>query len=720
MVIEQKTSITVQGVHKMALGVRGSNPIWAEFDLAGNLFDDNYYMYVLENVLPYVPAAIYHDPDLSVPRANPVQFLGNGTLPNDIFYAPDKVYRLEFRQNNGLQAPSQNDPLIYEVNDYVPNSGGSNPVDTVAFPTSNQITNPQFSIVSFNETITLASVTNPDPIEIAPGWFLELAGTGSATIQRQAFNNSNQNPSNAPYALELNLTGWNTGGVILRQRFQQNGMLWANKIVSSAVTAAIIGVPQGLTATLVDSNGSLLAEVLNEPSITQDLLEYTGLGELDISTNPDTPPAAYVDYRLNIPSNVNILLTSFQLVVQDLPLRPAFEQDTIDRQIDHTWHYYKDSVLLQPKESILTGWQFALNPYQFTDPAIASLANNAYVADQTIIVQQNYVATATGNNVQTGRATAALNYGFQVTAATSTNQFANIQYIDTRTVRPYWGYKMSSLVRLNVRKQNTQTLRVKMMLAYRTTLPSTIGQNEPVLSWTAGQTPVLAAGWTAVNNVNDRVYSVVNGVNVLAFDGFQLPAATTADQTLAVIIYTIDNMVQTGTPDAIIFDKVSLVPNDFSIEANSETWDSSLRKCFYHYESSFPQGVAAPAINIGGSRYFLQRTERTGVPLSDTLLARSFSIEYLVPKRATPSTFNLYSGFSTTPGLVEGYLLRIGASNFQSEVTVTSFWDVGNISDKSASYLAKNNNVMLTIGAAGTMVDSLIAAQFTADSRLGV
>lgn len=72
--------------HTMAIGVRGSNPIWTEVDLQGNLFDDTFWLFVLENTLPYIPATVYHDPDLNTPWNNPIQFLGNGTLPNDIFF----------------------------------------------------------------------------------------------------------------------------------------------------------------------------------------------------------------------------------------------------------------------------------------------------------------------------------------------------------------------------------------------------------------------------------------------------------------------------------------------------------------------------------------------------------------------------------------------------------------------------------------------------------
>lgn len=316
----------------MALGIRGANPIWSEVDLQGKLFDDTFYLFVLENTIPYIPATVYHDPDLNIPWTQPIRFLGNGTLPIDIYFEADTVYRLEFRQG-----PTQQDPLIYEVNNYVAGTGGSTPVDTVAFASSNQVTNPQFALMSVENPVTIGG-TNPDPIEIAPGWTLIVAGTGSVTITQVPLNNSNANPSNAPYALQLTMSGWTADSVILRQRFQQNGMLWANKIVSTTVTSRLNGSPQSIFANLVDSNNSVLGMVLPLTPINEAWNEYTGYAELPAPTNPNTPPAAYIDYLLHLPSNIDIYLTSFQLVVQELPIQPSFEQDSIDRQIDHTYN----------------------------------------------------------------------------------------------------------------------------------------------------------------------------------------------------------------------------------------------------------------------------------------------------------------------------------------------------------------------------------------------
>jgi len=316
----------------MALGVRGSNPIWSEVDLQGKQFDDTFYLFVLENDIPYQPATIFHDADMNVPWTQPIQFLGNGTLPVDMYFQPDAVYRLEFRQGNTQQAP-----LIYEVDNYSPGGGGAAPVDSLAFSTSNEITNPQFALFNLNSPAVIAG-TDPAPIVIAPGWELVVAGTGTVTINQVALNNTNINPANSPYALRLTLADWTPDTVVLRQRFRQNGMLWANKIVSSAVSAFLTGAPQFISATLVDSNGSVLGTVLPSSAVNESWAEYTGYAQLTDTTNPNVPPAAYVDYLLHLPSNIDIYLTSFQLVAQDLPVQPSFEQDSIQRQIDHTYN----------------------------------------------------------------------------------------------------------------------------------------------------------------------------------------------------------------------------------------------------------------------------------------------------------------------------------------------------------------------------------------------
>jgi len=383
-----------------SLGIRGANPIWVMVNLTGKLFDDTYWMWVLSNQIPYVPAPVFHDPDLNVPWTDPIQFLGNGTLPNDIFFEPNTVYRLEFRQNNGLAPPSQSDPLIYLVENYVPGEGGSTPVDTVATISSNQITNPQFALINFTSPYTYtgpaASLPIAGKIKVAPGWFLNLAGTGTVTVTQVPLNNAETNLSNAPYALRITMNGWTAGSVFLSQRFEQNGMLWANKFVSSAITASLgpDELPQNISAQLVDSNSTVLGTVLPLSPVVPAFNEFTGYAQLPATTNTNIPPAAYIEYQLMLPSNIDIYVTSIQLAVEDVPVEPSFEQDSINRQIDHT---YNTAYPIVPVGTIIDSAAYAIPLHYLPTDGTAIIRNAFQLLLAAITLKQSVALIASTN-----------------------------------------------------------------------------------------------------------------------------------------------------------------------------------------------------------------------------------------------------------------------------------------------------------------------------------
>lgn len=310
---------------------RGSNPIWFEVDLTAHAFDDTFYLFILENEIPYIPEIVWQDPFGNIPWSNPIRFLANGTLPNNIYYDPDTVYRLEFRQG-----PTQADPLIYLVENYVPGSSGDTPVDETTFSTDNQITNPQFALINFLSPLTLTSISS-QVINVAPGWFLNLTGTGTVTLTQVLLNSSLIDPTNASYALQIQLSGSWTNAY-LSQRFEQNGVLWSNTFVSSSITALSGNAPQSISSVLKDSQGATLTSVLDTTSLTETFNEYRGVGKIDSSTNTDFPPDAYIEYQLLLPNNANITLTSVQLIAGDVQITYPYEQSTIDRQIDQTYH----------------------------------------------------------------------------------------------------------------------------------------------------------------------------------------------------------------------------------------------------------------------------------------------------------------------------------------------------------------------------------------------
>jgi len=702
--------------------VRGSNPVWLFADLTGHLFDDTYYMFVLENTIPYIPATVYTTVS-GIPWNNPIQFLANGTLPVDIFWDPTVVYRLEFRKG-----PTQSDPLIYLVENYSPGSSGNVPIDTSAIATDNQITNPQFSLISFNSPYSATTITDPEPIEVAPGWFLNLTGTGNVALERLAITSTLDNPSNAPYALRITISGSWTGTPYLSQRFNQNGILWSTfnqpRYVASSITARIQGSPQEISAQLYDSMGTPLTTVLSSTVITDTFNEYNDHGLMPASTNTDTPPDAWIEYRLFLPTTVDIYVTSLQLVTSSTINNFEYIQDTIERQQDYTFHYYRDSLLRQQKESVLTGWDFALNPWQFYPVTTTNLATFGYVADQTILVQQKYVASAAGNNISTERASYANNYGFQVNAVTADNQFAMIQYIDPATIRGGWGKVFSSLVKLVAQLQNDAlNLQVKMRLIYSQNLPASLSQTEPILSWAANGEPVFSADWTTIISQNDPVYIISDGANTLTFEGFNLPAATSSDMTLGIVIYTLKSMVETGTPDHIIFDKVSLVQNDFAIDTPSLTYDETLKRCHYYYETSFNPGTATlttgpqqasqiSAVYAPMNAFFNQgATQMSCVP-------NGFGLQYKVIKRVNP-TLNFYSGASTTSDRVFAFLNA--STPTSGEVQLSSFFTTFG-ADGLQGFSWQGTALSTMIGPAfSTAAGSAgILYHYTADSRMGL
>ena len=646
----------------MTLAVRGSNPIWVNFNLEGAIFDDTYYLYVLQNDLPYLPSTqVFIDENGNVDASFPIQYLANGTLPSDIFFATGLVYRLEFRKNDGTVSPSQADELVYLVEDYVPSNGGGVTPSGTTIHTDNQLSNSQFPLISFNSPTTFTGISNTT-VNVAPGWDIVVTGSGNLILTRQDLTAADAVPTNAPYGMLIETVGFTAA--FLRQRFNENGTIWSSNAVASSITARTDdGNNHRITVSLVNNASSPLDLTIDEHVLTGSWQVFAGAKKVDVSTNATAPATAYTEFRVSLPSTGTIGITSLQLMGQDTPIEVPYEQETVARQVDHLFHYYKDSLLREPKASILTGWDFGLNPWQSHVKTTTNLATFGYVADQTIVVQQDYVTNANGNNISTEQAGVAQNYGFMVTSVTATNKFAIIQYIDAATARPYWGSTLSAHVKLDALKQAANAVPIKARLLYRSSAPDTLAQDEPIVTW-AGDEPVYKSGWSSIAPKNDPAYSIVNGKNTLLFEGFDLTSVPSdnANMTMALVIYTTANMTSTGTPDNIVFNRVSLVENDFAIECNSLSFDETLRRCQYYYQKSFAAGTL-PAANVGLVNAY---TGINGV-VGNVANTAGPQVRFPVEMRATPSvtTYNPGAGTSTyVYNIVNGVAWAATSTNY--------------------------------------------------------
>ena len=693
---------------------RGSNPVWLMDDLTGHLLDDTFYMFVLQNTLPYFPATVYHDSDGTIPWNNPIQFYANGTLPVDIFFDNSQVYRIEIRQGN-----TQSDPLIYLVENYSPGAGGSTPVTSSAAVTENQITNPQFSTINFRSPYTLTGATDPAAIELAPGWFLELLGTGNVGLEQVPLNNSAStlNPTNAPYALRITLSGtWTLAR--LHQRFDQNGMNWANKTVASSVTARIEGTPQTIEAILVDSNGTTLAEVLATTSVNSTFNEYLGYGTLGATTNPDVPPDAYIDYILILPTSVDIYVTSFQLVAQDLATTTGYQQETVERHTDHTFHYYKPQLEYKPIPSYAIGWDFPFNPGQAlgTTINIALLGANKsrYIADQTIAFEA--VTNVLNYTLSTPN-------GLQV-FTNGTTQFAIIQYLDSATARELLEQRMS--VRLKAKVSNT-TLSGTVSLYWTTdgSLPNinTGTNNSLVATMTSGKAATFNGNWTEVERagkLGSATFTLTDEFQELSFNYFDATAAagiTTA--SFFAIVIGFDSMPAT---QALALQYVTLNAGDIATPPAPMSRNELLTALQYYYEKSYNVGDVPATLQEQNSLLSLQSAEINGANVQ--LLTQPFNLNWQAPKRTTPSV-NLFSPSTGLGDTVRGHVYTNGIVRQDGDISLSANWSLNPlltaVGTKNMYFVPSNGSAQIPTPFVSTVHPfGFITYHYVADARFGI
>ncbi len=711
------------------LFTRASNPIWFMVDLDGLPLNDEYFAFFLSNVFPYTPQPVYLTPNGPGVWSDPIQFFPNGTLPDNMYFDSTLVYRIEIRHGN-----SQTDPLVYEINDFVPGNGGSSSSTVVAGFGDNQISSTQFAEVNF---VSPFNITLPGTYSVAPGWDLILTGSGTSTVIQKSLIPDDDEINNPNFALDITTAGWTTANLV--QRFNHNGAIWSSitgvqdGYISMSVTAVAQVSSYNLTYSYKPSSGLEQQIGLSGTITTGNFQVLDRVQLLTPSDNTDTSTIGYVDIVISLQSNGRILLSNIQVVGQALPsgttpapLSPPYQQETVERAKDHLFHYYADSLIMLPKTSILTAWNFSLNPFQFITPVVTNAPKiTCYICDQTLIHQE------VADQIMTGEASAADRYGLQIIPVNSatTTRFAVIQFIDTSTILPYWSYTLSAMARLRLNSSLSSSIGVKMCLLWRASAVPIIGNGEPIVGWSANNL-IAAGGWTIITPVNDPTYLLTNSssetFDSISFNGFQMPDASTATMSLAVVLYTTSNMNSTtGSRDFFVLDKISLVPNDFAVDTQPQTFDDVMRQCQFYYEKSYDYNVYFQ--NGGTATDGLERQmtiNRNGS--SRDGFATPFAIEFNSIKRAAPS-INLYAFNGATDDLlanVRAYYYQDGAiiTNATSNVVrpIATYWTAPSISTKGAIYSTTTSPGILTTGSGYTdNATSTIQFQYTANALLG-
>lgn len=572
---------------------------------------------------------------------------------------------------------------------YIPN-GNVNPSDLGN--DGNQISNPQFveSIFPRVGVTTLAVTGSGTVTPIAPGWDLVTTGSGNVVLEILQPTASNV-PTNPPYALRILADAALGATVTLRQRLDNSPSIFRGGFASAMFAAAVIsGGGSAISLTYAPSVGTSSTLIPNTAIPTDGAYHVIqGNGAITVQNN-DAADAGYVDINLTIPTARNIAITSIQIVGLSFSQDIDFEEQSAARQKDHLFHYYENAVVRQSKNSILAGWNFGNNPWQFYSPSLfAPVANNTPTADQTILIQQNYVEANVGSNVAVGRSpNAGENRGYQIQAVTAHNQFAVLQYLAPQATYQFFGQKLSVMVRALLIAAS-KTCRVKVRLIYRTTTPSALARQYPILNWTEGSDPVFHANFTVLKPIDDPTFLLTSGFTSAEFIQFQMPSLTNSTTVFGLVVYTIDNIDQPA--DYIVLNDISLVPNDFGLPTQAETPDETLRKCQYYFEKSYD-----PTVQLSTAT----TTRNAFSAISNgAAIAANINASFKVAKWTNPN--------------IIWYSPVTGASGNIANLTT--------VADVAVS--ATNNNGVNatgypTLGSAPTAGD-LLLAHWAADSRIG-
>lgn len=567
---------------------------------------------------------------------------------------------------------------------------GNNPENSTNGVVTNELGNPQFVDVWFNpnEPLVHQLTFSRQDIDIGPDWALEVTGSigSTTTIKRVALAGNLQAPQtpsgaqavNAPYCLEIQPSAGITK-LTLRQRLDNNPGLFTGKdntvsyLSSYLIAKSETSNGDSVSMSLRESSGGSLINLGTVSLLTSGFSELKNSVAITNSNNSQTGDVGYVDILVDLPLNGTTRVTSIQVVGMDSDDTPAFyDTQPVNRQIDHTWHNYKEQVIVYPKDTILTGWQFGVNPWQIRSKTVSPVGNTlegttypAYTADQTIIVQEF------PNQLNAGRATGSSHVSQLLITPHSGTQgrFAIVQYVDKSIARPYWGYNVSSLVRGIFNNTGSGgSLKFKMRILRRDSAPTTLS---PISAW--GPTLTYTSGWTEAAPLNDPEYTfetsqATNLAGLGAFPHYSFNqmfmdlANSINTRYLAVVLYISD--VSGGAlsgSDALSIDDISLVPNDFAIAVNPKTFDESLSNCQYYFEKTWVPGAnVGTATAVGRRAVPLEVRHAGGLASFDSLYLSSFNVPYKTKNKNPTITF--YSPTTGTQGKLNLSLLR-NASN---------------------------------------------------------
>lgn len=684
-------------------------------------------VYELSGFPPSYTYTVLPDPITLSATGNPVNGSGD---PVSIYYYPyddngnlDLYYIIVTDANNVFQFDRE----------AWPNVTASTPSDVNSLPVQNQLSNVQFASVFANSgnAVTFTQASGTHTYNYAPGWDFVLTGAGSVTVTQVPVSGSNLIPSSPPFYLKVQTTGLTS--TRLQQTLSTNSGLWTSTafdpiFLSASVTLQNeLNSPAAINIYYEASSGSSFTTpilILGENlAPTAPWAAYQGSTANSIPTSDDTNAgtAGFVNIYVSFPSNSTVDITNLQ-VVPTLDANSAaeivFNPNPTLFNTALSGGYYIPRLSFKPIPSLLTAWDFPLNPQQFAPPATLTTGLQ-YIWDQTIATTSSGAHTFTTNAltgelkfhpVSNNQAISVMQYlsGDQALALCNSRLACNVFAYDGAG-----GGKVQCQVFLVA---PTGAATIPAAMANLGTLSSTGGFTATAANWTV----VLQSGPPALATLPTAPST--DGSLDMQFNGWAFSSAQNANAGLFAIVVTF----AWDTATDFNINSISLVKGDIPSRPAAQTVDQVLRECQLYFETSYAPGIVIGTANATGPLLSRQGSDVDTDGTHLEIATRSFGFSYFTKKRTTPTT-TLYSAITTnTSANVTYYFYYNGSiqAGYPADKPLSSgaiIWTQTSNGPSGVYYrsastavIAHPNNVQNGTG------ETFITWHYSADARLGL
>lgn len=599
--------------------------------------------------------------------------------------------------------------LQKELEAWPPNvSGNSSPTDAGNI-INNQVSNPQFVDILFNEdygtTISISGPVSNLEAQIAPDWFLRIStnGAGSVVVNRNELAGSLNIETNPPYELSILPQGGSVSELKLVQRFQHNPDIWASGYLAGGFLASSSdGVSHEIIMAYSPSVEVSPTVITSGETGTSGYIYSSNTILLGLGINTDLPSVGYVDLEFTLPVNGGVNITSIFLAGLDANDTISYDQETVNRQEDYLFHYYNPLIRQVPVPSIAQGWDFKVNPAQFSQTIAMGAVASQYLWDQTIGWQSvNGAVTASRASPRS------LNI-----QRNTTSQFALIQYLTGTQLQQLLSNSFSMVIKALTNLAAGASGTVSFWVTSDATLPSVnTGSNLSLINTidANGKPATFHGNWTEIprNYRGDGRFTIPFGTEMseIAIEGWNQTLRTlAATYTYAAIVVGFAS----DAASSVTFDSISVTPGLLARPYSPLSYNETLTQMQYYYEKSYAEDVYASSVTTVNTLVRYQVGVKTVTDYA--IRATGFSIEFRNMKRKTAVT-NVYS-----PNGVGANVRLLELTTLIGDVSISSW------TQTAGSYSAvfiPNTGVPLH-SSVTALEQATIQFHYSADARLGI